>query len=88
MLIDVEGERFAISARLGPDGQRMYDYLWLNGPSEPLYGFTVGSTLPSLSDLSPSRLEEIAVDFVRAFFAPEGIGPSDFPEFVASRRKS
>jgi hypothetical protein len=84
MLIDVDGERFAITMRFGPDGRRIYDFLWLNGPSEPRYGFTIGATSP-LSVFSQAELEEKADAFIQAFFSPSEIGSCDFPEFVASR---
>lgn len=88
MLIDVEGERFAVSQRLGPGGQRMYDFTWLNGPSEPSYGFTIGSGAPLQIEFSQAELEEKAAGFVHTFFSSHGIGPSDFPDFVASRHRS
>ena len=86
MLIEVEGERFTVGTRVQPNGLRVYDFTWLDGPGETSYGFTLGPTSPSPSDLSRTELEKHAHLFVRAFFAPDGIGPSDFPEFVASRR--
>lgn len=91
MLIEVEGERFSITTRVQHDGQRAYDFSWLNGPCEASYGFTIGKMsrpqgIPG--ELSRSELEEEARLFVRAFFAPDGIGPSDFPDFVASHQEN
>lgn len=90
MLIEVEGERFEVETRVQP-GQRAYDFTWLNGPSESSYGFILGLTSTGQAtpnDLSQTEIEDEARLFVRAFFSPDGIGPSDFPEFVASRRGS
>ncbi len=90
MLIDVDEERFSVAPRMQPNGRRVYDFTWITGPGPSPYGFTIGSTsTPSAQgvSLSPATLEEEARLFVRAFFAPDGIGPSDFPEFVASRRR-
>jgi hypothetical protein len=87
MLIDVEGERFAVGTRVGQNGQHVYDFTWINGPAESTYGFTFGPTSPLQRDISVAELEEEARLFVRSFFSPDGIGPSDFPDFVAARRK-
>lgn len=86
MLIDVEGDRFSVQVRLGPDGRRVYDFSWINGPSEPPYGFSIGSTSSS-SEFSTEELEAKVTAFVHHFYAPGGIGPVDFPEFVASRNR-
>lgn len=86
MLIDVEGDRFSVEVRLGPDGHRVYDFSWINGPREPSYGFTIGST-SSFSEFSSEELEAKVAAFVGNFYAPGGIGSIDFPEFVASRNR-
>ncbi|AQX81018.1 hypothetical protein BWO91_14500 [Plantibacter flavus] len=86
MLIDVEGDRFSVEVRLGPGGRRVYDFSWINGPSEPPYGFTIGSTSPS-TEFSTEELRAKVAAFVHHFYAPGGIGPVDFPEFVASRNR-
>ena len=88
--IEADGERFDVSARVQPDGRRVYDFRWIDGPGGSAYGFTLGlvpSAPASPTELSRGQLERQARLFVRAFFAPDGIGPSDFPEFVASRRE-
>jgi hypothetical protein len=90
VVIEVEGERFEVRTRTRR-GHRAYDFTWLNGPADSSYGFTLGmtSTGPaSPGELSRTEIEDEARLFVRAFFSPDGIGPSDFPEFVASRRGS
>jgi hypothetical protein len=86
MLIDVEGERFSVEVRREPDGRRAYDFSWINGPTGPADGFTIGSTSSS-SGFSTEELEASVAACVRHFFAPGGIGPVDFPEFVASRSR-
>lgn len=90
MIVEEAGERIAVSTRIQDDGQLVYDFLWIDGPGESEYGFTLGlSTHPagaSQPTLSAAELEQHARQFVRAFFAPDGIGPTDFPDFVAARR--
>jgi len=90
MIVEEAGERIAVSTRIQDDGQLVYDFLWINGPGESDYGFTLGlSTHPAGAPqptLTDHELEQHARQFVRAFFAPDGIGPSDFPDFVADRR--
>ena len=90
MIVEEAGERIAVSTRIQDDGQLVYDFLWINGPGESDYGFTLGlSTHPAGAPqptLTDHELEQHARQFVRAFFAPDGIGPSDFPDFVAARR--
>lgn len=89
MLIEVREERFHVDARVQPDGRRSYDFTWLNGPGDPPYGFTVGSTArhsDSRSGMTRLELEQVAEQFIRSFFSEDGIGPSDFPAFVAERR--
>lgn len=86
MLIDVEGHHFSVEVRLGPDERRVYDFSWINGPSEPPYGFSIGPT-SSFSEFSTEELEAKVTAFVHQFYAPGGIGPVDFPEFVASRNR-
>ena len=86
MLIDIEGDRFSVEVRLRPDGRRVYDFSWVNGPSEPSYGFTIGSTSSS-SEFSTEELEATVAAFVHNFYAPGGIGSVDFPEFMASRSR-
>lgn len=92
--IEVEGESFDVAWRRQPDGSDSYDFTWLNGPDGSSYGFTVGMHaggassvgMPSRREMSRLELEKEAAQFVRAFFAEDGIGPSDFPDFVAERR--
>lgn len=84
MVMEIEGERFTVSSRLGPDECWSYDFTWLSGPGESTYGFTIGSTSPG-SEATRTALEEHARTFLESFFAPDGIGPCDFPEFVAAR---
>ncbi len=86
MMIEVDGERFDIRMRTGPNGQRAYDFSWLNGPSGQPYGFTIGTIDPMSHDLTSADLEEKARGFVLGFFSPGGVGDTDFPGFVASRR--
>lgn len=88
MLIEVHGERFDVSTRLGPGGESLCDFTWLNGPDGSSYGFSIGSTAPLPGGFPLADLEEHAGAFVRSFFSPDGIGPADFPEFVASRRRA
>ena len=73
------------SERLDPEGQRAYDFSWLNGPNEGSYGFTIGMTNAQSHGLAPAGLEREARAFVLGFFSPGGIGDTDFPEFVAAR---
>ncbi|MCW3492432.1 hypothetical protein [Microbacterium sp. SSM24] len=87
MLIEVQGERFEVERRTEPDGGIVYDFTWVNGPGASSYGFTVGSTSSAQNDFSRAFIEKEAGLFVRAFFSDDGIGPSDFPEFVEARRK-
>ncbi|MDI6941929.1 hypothetical protein QMO46_00250 [Microbacterium barkeri] len=77
-VIEVEGETFQVDTREQPGGQRCVDFRWLTGPADGTYGFTV-------SGLPLDRIEAEAALFVRAFFAEDGIGPADFPDFVAGR---
>lgn len=86
LLIEVQGERFEVNRRTGPDGRVALDFEWINGPGESSYGFTVGSTSSAQNDYSRAFIENEAELFVRAFFSDDGIGPSDFPEFVEARR--
>lgn len=92
MIVEEAGERIAVSTRIQDDGQLVYDFLWIDGPGESEYGFTLGlsthpagASQPTLT-LTDDEIEQHARQFVRAFFAPDGIGPSDFPDFVAARR--
>lgn len=82
MPIELDGEKFSVSKRRGENGQFVYDFLWTNGPNASTYGFTFSPAEPA----QEPELEREARNFVRAFFSPDGIGPSDFPDFVASRK--
>lgn len=84
--LEVDGELFEVTTRTNPDGICAYDFTWTNGPNEASYGFTVGPSVPSQAGFTEAFLEREAALFVRGFFAEGGIGPSDFPDFVASRR--
>ena len=87
MLIKASDETFEVTVRKQRDGHLVYDFLWLNGPEG--YGFTFGKTLaPGVlpTTLTHSELEREAKIFVKAFFAPDGIGLADFPDFVSARR--
>jgi len=87
--IETDGERFRVDTRIAPDGSLTCDFAWLNGPEG--YGFSIG-TGPQLTEtqmaelITTPALEKQARDFVTAFFADDGIGPADFPTFVARRR--
>lgn len=97
MVVEVGEERFHVDTRVQPDGHRVYDFTWLNGPADPPYGFTVGSTCgfavgstarepDSRSGMTRLEIEQVTAQFVESFFAEDGIGPSGFPAFVAQRR--
>lgn len=91
MRIEVEEESFDVASRPQPDGSSSYDFTWIDGPDGSSYGFTVGfhsPGTPAHREMSRSELEETAAQFVRSFFDEDGIGPSDFPAFVAAHRRS
>lgn len=72
----VHGELFRINERTQPSGATSYDFSWLNGPAGGTYGFTVGS---SSGRTGPEELVARARGFVEAFYGPDGIGETDFP---------
>ena len=91
--IEVDGERFLAEEAVQPGGNRGYNLTWTNGPDDGTYGFTVarvlvGTQAASRTEMTPDELEEEVGRFVRSFFATDGIGPADFPDFVATRRAS
>jgi len=87
MQIEVEGECFHVTRRFDHGGTQAYDFRWVNGPSDTPYGFTIGPSSPTNVEFSRALLEEEARLFVEAFFSDDGIGLSDFPDFVEARRQ-
>lgn len=89
----VEGERFRVSERLSDDGAPGYDFIWLNGPGEGSYGFSLGLARLGVNavdgavsnGLSPAQLREQARDFVESFYQPGGIRDEDFHDHIAAR---
>ncbi|HXH34171.1 MAG TPA: hypothetical protein VNJ54_07130 [Plantibacter sp.] len=90
VLIEVDGEQFRVETRTDSDRRLSIDFTWLNGPAGGTYGFTVASGTREAAGteetLTRAQIEHTAAGFVLAFFADGGIGASDFPEFVLSRR--
>jgi len=86
-VIEVEGEQFRVDRRTAPEGRQSVDFTWLNGPQGGTYGFTVGTTGPA-TGFSDEVIEQQARGFVQSFFAPDGIGPADFPDFIAERGRT
>ena len=80
--VSVGAEVFLVRIRLQPDATVSYDFTWLNGPADGTYGFTMGrGTTVSRDDLAAeARL------FVDAFYAPGGIGETDFPGHARAAR--
>nr|WP_208388096.1 hypothetical protein [Microbacterium halimionae] len=82
---------FRISERTQPDGAMSYDFVWLNGPAEGTYGFTIGQsfgwTAAGEKDAETRPAPRITVEelvaaahrFVVSFYEPGGIGETDFP---------
>lgn len=85
-VIEVDGDRFEADATVGPSGQTAYSFRWLNGPIDSSYGFSLAPGVTPGTILTNTDLENEARLFVRAFFSPDGVGPADFPDFVASRQ--
>jgi hypothetical protein len=85
--ITVDHEIFRVTERGQPDGRLSYDFDWLNGPAEGSYGFTA-----SLADIDADdptgQLADEARRFVAAFYAPGGIGETDFPRHVAAQKRA
>lgn len=87
----VHGELFRISERTQQGGAKSYDFLWLNGPSEGTYGFSIGQSFGSTdaeerdtearpaSGISAEELVAEAGRYVEGFYEPGGIGETDFP---------
>lgn len=73
----IEGELFRISERVQPGGAMSYDFAWVNGPAEGTYGFTVSG---SAGRSAKAELVTQARQFVEGFYAPGGIGETDFPD--------
>lgn len=74
----VQGELFRISERPSPGGAVTYDFAWLNGPAEGTYGFSLGR---SSGRSTEEELVAAARGFVEAFYEPDGIGETDFPNY-------
>lgn len=72
----VQGELFRISEQTQPDGAMSYDFVWLNGPAEGTYGFTMGRS----SDCAAEKLVAQIGQFLEAFYGPGGIREMDFPD--------
>lgn len=75
----VQGEQFRISERTQPDGGMSHDFAWLNGPAGGTYGFTLAS---SSGQIAATELVAQARPFVAAFYGPNGIGETDFPDHI------
>jgi len=85
--ICVDHEIFRVAERRQPDGRLSYDFDWLNGPADGTYGFT--ASLAGIEGaVAEHRLVEEARRFVAAFYAPGGIGESDFPLHKAAQRRA
>ncbi|GAA4784454.1 hypothetical protein [Microbacterium gilvum] len=80
-VIRVGTELFRVDSRAAAHGRQTIDLTWLSGPAEGTYGFTVSGP-----PMTPEKVRTEAADFVAAFFADDGIGPSDFAEFMDARR--
>lgn len=79
--IKIDGEEFRIQETPRENGSCQYDFSWQNGPALGGYGFFVVGTRRSFADL-----HQVVQSFLDSFFSPDGVGTSDFPEFVRSRR--
>lgn len=82
-VLDVNGEMFDVRESEPSSRVHAYHFTWTNGPEDGTYGFSLGS-----SDLTAEQLERAARSFVQSFFAPDGLGASDFLSFVEDRRSS
>jgi hypothetical protein len=90
--VTVEHEVFRISERRQPNGALSYDFLWINGPADGTYGFTVRrSTLGTggiiSNDAARMTREELVVEvkgFVEHVYEPRGIG-ENWPKHVPAR---
>lgn len=80
-VIDVDEEVFDVHGQAQPDGSFSYHFSWTNGPAGGTYGFALGGP-----KLEREALEREVRGFIRSFFAPDGIGTTDFPDFVESRK--
>ncbi|MFJ6001845.1 hypothetical protein [Arthrobacter sp. NPDC092385] len=90
--VTVEHEVFRISERRQPNGALSYDFLWINGPADGTYGFTVGRSRPCTKRIIPDDAanmtqEELVAEvrgFVEHVYEPGGIGET-WPEHVPAR---
>lgn len=90
--VTVDHEVFRISERRQPSGALSYDFLWINGPADGTYGFTVGwsrlGTGQIISDDAANMTREELVAEVKGFvehvYEPGGIGET-WPEHVPAR---
>ena len=85
--ISVELELFRVTERRQPDGRLSYDFDWLNGPAGGTYGFTASiAGISADAETAAGQLADEARRFVSAFYAPGGIGETDFPHHAPARR--
>jgi hypothetical protein len=90
--LTVEHEIFRISERRQPNGALSHDLLWINGPADGTYGFTVGRSTPGpggiiSDDAARMTGEELVVKargFVEHVCEPGGVGET-WPEHVPAR---
>ena len=80
--VTVEHEVFRVSERRQPGGALSYDFLWINGPVDGTYGFSVRRVTSGTGGITPddaARMtrEELVAEvrgFVEHVYEPGGIG--------------
>ncbi|MFJ4223371.1 hypothetical protein [Microbacterium sp. NPDC089695] len=82
-VIEVDHELFDVEGQRQPDGTFNYQFSWTNGPAGGTYGFAVGG-----AELGHEELEHQVRGFIQTFFAPDGVGATDFPDFLEARNSS
>lgn len=90
--VTIDHEVFRISERRQPNGALSYDVLWINGPADGTYGFTVGRSTPAsekiISDdearMTPQELTTEVRGFVEHVYESGGLGET-WPEHVPAR---
>ncbi|WP_394253100.1 hypothetical protein [Arthrobacter pityocampae] len=90
--VTVDHEVFRVSERRQPGGALSYDFVWLNGPADGTYAFTVQRTALGAggvtSDVSARMTREELTAEVRGFvedvYEPGGIGEA-WPDHIPAR---
>lgn len=90
--VTVDHEVFRVSERRQPGGLLSYDFLWLNGPADGTYGFTVGKFASGTGgitsdDATRMTLEDLMAEvrgFVEHVYEPGGLLET-WPDHVPAR---